>query len=358
MNQYDITIIGAGPSGATLARLLSEKYRVLLVDKRAMTGYENANSHEKCCGGLLAPDAQKVLAKLGLGVPKDVLTGPQPFTVKTIDFDNSLERFYQRHYINIDREKFDAWLVSLIPGNVDCQFSCSFKSYQQEGDVLKVNLRKDHKEFSVHTKVLVGADGAISRVRKQAFGKLPYPQKYASIQEWYHTDKEVPYFMSVFDQSVTDFYSWAIQKENLFILGTAVPAAPNANKRFELLKTKLKAQGYNFENCFKRRGTLIFRPNRRNQLQLGSDKVALVGEAAGFISPSSAEGISYALKSAIALAESINSDFAIFDKKYRKKTKSLKRNIALKNLKSIVMYSPLLRKLVMTSRLLSMDVDR
>ncbi len=357
MNEYDVTIIGAGPAGSTLARLLSEKYKVLLVDKRSLEDFESTNSCEKCCGGLLAPDAQKVLAKLGLGVPKEVLTGPQPFTVKTIDFDNDLERFYQRHYINIDRERFDSWLVSLIPSHVQCRFSCHYHSFEDEGDLLKLRLRNGDGEFLVKTKVLVGADGAISRVRNQAFASAPQPEKYGSIQEWFHTDSKVPYFMSIFDQSITDFYSWAIQKENMLILGTAVPAENGVKEKFEKLKLKMKEKGYNLSAPFKRRGTLIFRPTKTNQINLGNSKVALVGEAAGFISPSSAEGISYALRSAISLAESLNSDFDNFSKLYKRRSKSLKRNIVLKNLKSIVMYTPFLRKLVMKSRYLAMEVS-
>jgi flavin-dependent dehydrogenase len=31
---HDLAIIGAGPAGATLARLLGDRYRMLLVDKR------------------------------------------------------------------------------------------------------------------------------------------------------------------------------------------------------------------------------------------------------------------------------------------------------------------------------------
>ncbi len=38
--------------------------------------------YEVCCGGLLAPDAQKMLAKLGLGLPNEVIVGPQMFSVK------------------------------------------------------------------------------------------------------------------------------------------------------------------------------------------------------------------------------------------------------------------------------------
>jgi len=70
---YDIAIIGAGPAGATLARLISDRYRVLLVDKRQQPGAAANDFSGKCCGGLLAPDAQGMLSKMGLGLPKRVL---------------------------------------------------------------------------------------------------------------------------------------------------------------------------------------------------------------------------------------------------------------------------------------------
>ena len=50
---YDIAIIGAGPAGCTLARLLDRSYRVLLLDKRDLSSEEYPGM-SKCCGGLLA----------------------------------------------------------------------------------------------------------------------------------------------------------------------------------------------------------------------------------------------------------------------------------------------------------------
>lgn len=72
---YDIAIVGGGPAGSTLARLLGKKYRILLLEKRDFCG-KNSASAEKCCGGLIAPDAQLMLAKFGLGIPGSVLLTP------------------------------------------------------------------------------------------------------------------------------------------------------------------------------------------------------------------------------------------------------------------------------------------
>ena len=126
---YDIVIVGSGPAGSTLARLIGDRYKVLLIDKRDLENENPKNIINKCCGGLLAPDAQKMIAKLGLGMPKDILVNPQLFAVRTIDLTNNLERLYQRFYLNMDRGKFDRWLVSILPAGVDKKFNALLKDF-------------------------------------------------------------------------------------------------------------------------------------------------------------------------------------------------------------------------------------
>lgn len=101
-----------------LARLIGQRYRVLLVEKRQLHGPETT-SLCKCCGGLLAPDAQGMLSRLGLGLPKSVLQDPQLFVVRAIDVPHRLERYYQRHYINMDRLAFDRWLMNRVSPQQD-----------------------------------------------------------------------------------------------------------------------------------------------------------------------------------------------------------------------------------------------
>lgn len=146
-----------------------------------------------------------MIAKLGLGLPKDILVDPQLFAVRTIDLNNNLERLYQRFYFNMDREKFDRWLVSIIPSSIDKRFNSIFKSF-------------------VH-----------------------------------------------------------------------IPG------------------GYEIR--------YIYRPRRVSQLFAGRDNIALIGEAAGAISPSSAEGFSYAFKSALYLAESLEEGIEGFLKRYSHRAK-------------------------------------
>ena len=74
---YDVAIVGAGPAGSTLARLIGRRYRVLLVDRHRLDAPFVPGTLGKPCGGLLAPAAQRELARQGLGVPADVISGPR-----------------------------------------------------------------------------------------------------------------------------------------------------------------------------------------------------------------------------------------------------------------------------------------
>jgi flavin-dependent dehydrogenase len=85
----------------------------------------------------------------------------------------------------------------------------------------------------------------------------------------------------------------------------------------------------------------------------GKDGAYLIGEAAGFISPSSFEGISYALSSGEALAKAFNQNEngANILRAYRRKTASLRLKVMGKCLKRPFMYDPFLRKIILKTGL-------
>ncbi|MEL7603003.1 MAG: FAD-binding protein [Bacillota bacterium] len=350
---YDVAIVGSGPAGANLARLIANKYKVLLLDKRDLGNENPKNLANKCCGGLLAPDAQKMIAKLGLWLPKDILVNPQLFAVRAIDLTNNMERLYQRFYFNMDREKFDRWLVSILPAGVDKKFNSFFKNFTEIPGGYEIRYVHDKQELSAKTRIIVGADGADSCLRKLIGKDRNVPETYISIQEWFTYPCHIPYFTAIFDEEISDFYSWIIPKENCLVLGSALRPEANAREKFAVLKAKLTRLGFHFDHKIKTEGAYIYRPRKASKFCAGRYGVALIGEAAGAISPSSAEGISYALKSSLYLAECLEEGIDGFMDRYKRKAMDIRLNLLMKNLKSPAMYHPFLRQLAMKSGLKS-----
>ena len=125
-----------------------------------------------------------------------------------------------------------------------------------------------------------------------------------------------------------------------------------------MLKSRLKSYGFEFGKVVYKEGAYILRPVRANQISTGAMGIALLGEAAGLISPSSAEGFSYALRSALVLSEALRETPDGFERRYRRKLGRLKRNIFVKNLKSHFIYDPPLRRIVMRTGIQSMKLHQ
>jgi len=214
---------------------------------------------------------------------------------------------------------------------------------------------QDGKEYTAETRFLIGADGAASTVRR--FLQPDHNvKKYFSIQEWFKVRKQTSYYTALFDSAITDFYSWTIPKEDYLIVGSALLPDKDPEKCFDLFKQRLVDYGFDLGNKVKRNGAYILRPQSLGQILLGKDPVYLIGEAAGWISPTSAEGLSYAFRSALALARSFKQDFPSPLNHYSRYSRSLKYNILLKNLKGPAMYNNTLRGMILRTGLLSMDI--
>lgn len=343
---FDITIIGLGPAGAMLARLLDGKFKTAVIDRK--TGADGV--WQKPCGGLLAPGAQKALARAGLTLPKEILADPQIFSVKTLDLKSNLTRHYQRCYVNINRAKFDAWLTSLIPAPVNIfKGSLCRKITPLEGG-FEVTFEQCGQTKKITTKYLVGADGAASLVRKTLFPNKKIRQ-YTAVQQWFEDINPAPFYACVFDPQNTDCYSWALSKDGSFIFGGAYPVK-NSGAHFARQKEKLQNNGFKFGPALKTEACAVLRPSKWGDFCPGQGNAFLIGEAAGFISASSLEGIGSALVSASCLAEALNSAAAP-QKAYRRKTFPLRLKLYLKLLKIPFMYTPFLRRLVMKSGITS-----
>ncbi len=353
---FDVAIVGLGPAGSVLARALDASLKVAAIDRKRLDGAEGG--FRKPCGGLLAPSAQKELVELGLNLPSSLLVDPQIFAVRTLDLKSGLIRHYQRYFLNIDRHQFDLWLASLIPSSVEIFDRAECRSIVDQGTHYDLTFARQKKLWTISARTVVGADGSSSLVRR-TFTPLPI-RRYLCIQEVFPGYPREPYGC-FFDERITDCYGWINNKNGRLILGAALPLEKHPSDppraRFEAAKARLSPFGYRFYGApLATEAALVSRPSSLRQLTLGRDNIFLIGEAAGLVSPSSLEGISYALASARHLGQVLNHDPASPRKEYARATAPLRRKILRRLLKSPFMYWPVLRRLVMRGGLRSLNV--
>jgi flavin-dependent dehydrogenase len=353
---YDVVVVGAGPAGATVARLAGERHRTLLVERRVEEPRGAGSRQGKCCGGLLAPDAQRALASLGLGVPREVLSGPQLFAVRALDAPSGLVRHYARPYLNVDRGRLDAWLRSLVPPAVEVLRGARAIALRDEDGAIALDLDVAGGRRTVRARLVVGADGAGSAVRRLAFPGAPAPASAVAIQEWFEAAAPDPCYTVLFDPALTGLYAWAIPKGDRLVLGAALPPGAGAPARFEAIVEAFHAAGLRPGRSLGREGTLLDLPARPREVLAGGGRVALVGEAAGLVSPSSAEGISFALRSGAALAAALAPGIDGWEARHRAGIARLRRVVAGKLAKRPALYHPALRRLVLASGIGSVTV--
>ena len=338
---YDIIVIGAGPAGSTFAREVSKSNKKALV-------IDNENiKNKKPCGGLLAPDAQKEFAHYDLVIPSDILVSPQIFSVKTIDLNTKIIKYYQRYYLNMDRYKFDKYLVSLIPKNVNIiNGRCIDIVKDNDIFIIKVKNKKEIKTYKSY--YVIGADGCSSIVRRKFYKDNTY--KYMAIQEWYKCkDKSNSFYSCIFDKTTSSSCSWLIHKNEYLIYGGAFDLN-NSKEMFEKQKKKLSNfLNTDFNNIYKKEACLVYRPKHFCDFVTGKKGAYLIGEAAGFISASSFEGISSAIKSGDILANIFNKYDNVnkITHKYKTKTIKLKIKLRLKVVKRFFMYNQITRNIIM-----------
>lgn len=348
---YDIAVIGAGPAGAVFAKEAAKsrpELKILLIDGQS-------KDSAKPCGGLLAPDAQKLLARFDLVLPKSVLEDPQIFAVETIDIDKKIVRYYQRHYLNMDRYAFDKWLLSLVPPSVDIRKGICGE-IEKEGELYRVLIKHGDEKDEVFARAIVGADGGGSVVRRTFF--TPMRVQYVALQQWFENKgQRLPYYSCIFDAKTSDSCSWTIHKGDYVIFGGAFKKQ-GCRKAFDTQKSRLEAfLGNSFGEAVKTEACLVSSPRVMKDFHTGKGRVFLLGEAAGFISSSSFEGLSSAMYSAKVLADAFGKGKTHSDVQriYRKNTRSLRLKLRMKAVKRSLLCNPFTRALIMKSGIQSIE---
>jgi geranylgeranyl reductase family protein len=311
--EADIIVVGAGPAGSTAAKLLADQgYSVLLVDRA------NFPRH-KTCASWINRLAFERFAYLQPHLDELI---EAPFYGITF-FDSKIQRsgtYLERKpcgYLSL-RTKFDDGLRKIaMHAGVEFLGGCGVENVREEHDGVVVLLADGR---GLRARVLVGADGASSRVAAAArihkgWGKRDYvlcansdiPCRSDLIRSTY--GDRFPFYVYLEYQGLQG-YGWVFPKRRHICVG--IGALLENGRQIRSLYSgffqELKKLGHLPESLEETETYYDLDPvgavHRLPTLTRG--RVILVGDAAGFVSGSTGEGIYPGMVSAEVAAEIIH----------------------------------------------------
>jgi geranylgeranyl reductase len=288
---FDVVVVGGGPAGAIAAETLACAGRkVVLLDK---------DGRVKPCGGAVPPRLIRDFA-----IPEHLIVaqarGAKIFApsgrAETMPIDAG-------GYVGmVDRDKFDEFLrVRAAEAGAVRETGTFLRVSRDNPGFATVHYRPGKAsaaaEAVLHTKLIIGADGAVSAVARQEVKGNTHKYVFA-----YHEIVRAPaqntagwdgdrcdiYYQSVVSP---DFYGWVFPHGDTASIGTG-----SAKKGFALREAVgdlRAAAGLSEVETLRREGApLPIRPLKH--WDNGKD-VILAGDAAGVVAPASGEGIYYAM---------------------------------------------------------------
>lgn len=319
MEDYNITVIGASATGSRVAEIVSENDdKVLLIEEHQKIGMPLQ------CTGLVSFRLLKLIPNL----PKEIVLNK----IKSAKFfspnGNCLELKPKYPVYVIDRIGLDRFLFDQVEAEI--RLSEKFESFRHMDDCIKIKTNKN----VYSSKILIGADGPNSTVRRQ----MKIKQKYSvlglqtKVKGDFDSDSVELWFGS---KICPNFFAWVVpESENVARIGLAT----NKNlMRF-------------YNNFLKKRIGYVKKLDVVGRIPYGlldrtsDDRIMLVGDSASQVKPFSGGGLVYGM-----ISSEICADAAIksleenrFNRKFFKKNYD---NEWKKILHSPIMKGMLLRKI-------------
>ncbi|WP_421855026.1 geranylgeranyl diphosphate reductase [Novosphingobium sp.] len=287
---FDVIVVGGGPSGATAAADLARMgHSVMLLDRAGRI---------KPCGGAVPPRLMEEFA-----IPDSLLVARARSARMVAPSDRAVDMpVGEIGYVGmVDRDVFDEWLRNRAAQVGAERRTGTFERIERdgaEGAVVVYRETRGGTEHRVRARLVIGADGARSGVARDS---LPGSENVKCVFAYHEIIKSPPANDHGFDPArcdviyqgrvSPDFYGWVFPHGETASIGVG-----SANKGFSLrgsVANMRREMGLAACETVRSEGAPIpLKPLKR--WDNGRD-VLVSGDAAGVVAPASGEGIYYAM---------------------------------------------------------------
>ncbi len=268
MEEYDALIVGGGPAGSKVAKIISENgFSVLIVEEHREIGRPIQ------CSGLVS----KRVLELSETGKKSVLMPIRRAEVICEDVRLSMESPDDRVFL-IDRSVFDKEMVkNALRKGADIVLGARAMGFQRKKGFIETRMSVDGEQVKVRSRLLIGADGIYSMVAR-AFDMDRPREILGAFQAHITEDVDT---IRIFPEPENGFFTWQIPAPNGSLIGSA---SPNG-KVLDILRKRFPD--------FERRTISTY----GGGIPLGyskkivDDNVMVVGDAASQVKPLSGGGL-------------------------------------------------------------------